>query len=180
MKQDQHKIPQVYLKKFGYQTESNQWKISARKFGEGFTRQKSIKSFTTSTNIFDIDSDDDLVTRIFEELNCDLETYYNDLLDDLKSNQSLNEKSQAYLVQLIANLIVKKKARSEDRVFCFINLIICLTQVIHGIPSSGCLFRKWWLLVFLSFHQRPCFRSDKRIQKTVNPHGILSRAIWWW
>lgn len=106
-KQDQHKIPQVYLRKFGYKDMNNQWKVSVRNLDDNFTRQKSIESFTAVTNIFDIVSDDPKIERIFEKLNCDLETEYNAILADLEKNGYLSDKSYAYLLQLIANLIVR-------------------------------------------------------------------------
>jgi Protein of unknown function (DUF4238) len=106
-KQDQHKIPQVYLKKFGYRDINNQWKISVISRDESFTRQKSIESFYAVTNVFDINSDDPRIPRMFEQLNCDLETEYNNILKELEDNGMLSDKSYAYLLQLIANLIVR-------------------------------------------------------------------------
>jgi len=38
--QKQHKIPEVYLKKFGYENSSNQWMLSVIQAGEKFTRYK--------------------------------------------------------------------------------------------------------------------------------------------
>ncbi|CCH03627.1 hypothetical protein FAES_pFAES01137 (plasmid) [Fibrella aestuarina BUZ 2] len=107
-KQDQHKIPQVYLKQFGYVDQNNQWKVSVRNAGESFTRQKSIKSFTAITNIFDINSYDPIIQRIFEDqLNCRLEDGYLDIINDLESFEQLSEKSQAYILQLVANLMAR-------------------------------------------------------------------------
>lgn len=108
--QDQHKVPQVYLKKFGYQDNNNQWKVSVMKRGEHFSRQKSIGSFTAQTNIFDIESDDKRIQRMFERLNGELENEYNNILTDLDEKGSLSDKSYAYLLQLTGNLIV----RSDD------------------------------------------------------------------
>ena len=73
--QSQHKLPQVYLKQFGY-CNCGHWKLSVMKLGEKFTRQKSIESFSAEINYFDIDSDDQRIHRLFEELNCDIETHY--------------------------------------------------------------------------------------------------------
>ncbi len=106
-KQDQHKIPQVYLKQFGYVDANNQWKASVMERGGTFTRQKSIKSFTALTNVFDIDSHDPVITRIFEKLNCDLENGYHEIIADLDTKGNLSDKSYAFLLQLIANLIIR-------------------------------------------------------------------------
>ncbi|MDP3435110.1 MAG: DUF4238 domain-containing protein [Bacteroidota bacterium] len=106
-KQNQHKIPQVYLKQFGYLDMNNQWRISAIRRGEKFTRQKSIESFYSVTSIFDVESDDPIIPRMFEQLNCDLETEYNNIIAELESDGTLSNKSYAYLLQLIADLIVR-------------------------------------------------------------------------
>jgi hypothetical protein len=105
--QDQHKIPQVYLKKFGYLTENKQWKVSVQKRGEKFTRQKSIESFTIATNLFDIESEDPKVPRIFEELNGELENEFNEVLTNLDTTGKLNDKSCAMILQTTANLICR-------------------------------------------------------------------------
>jgi hypothetical protein len=106
-KQAQHKIPQVYLKKFGYKDINNQWRISVISRDEQFTRQKSIESFHAETNLFDIESDDPRIPRMFEQLNCDLETEYNNIIKELEDDGTLSHKSYAFLLQLIANLIVR-------------------------------------------------------------------------
>lgn len=106
-KQSQHKIPQVYLKKFGYVDSNNQWKVSVIRRGEAKIRQKSVKSFTAETNIFNIQSSNSLIEGLFEKLNCDLETEYNNIIKDIEINGVLSSKSYAYLLQLIANMIVR-------------------------------------------------------------------------
>jgi len=105
--QKQHKVPQVYLKKFGYQNGNNQWMISVLKKGLKFTQQKSIKSFTIETNVFDIDSDDPRIPRMFETLNSELENEYNNIISELDNNQSLSDKGYAFLLQLTSNLICR-------------------------------------------------------------------------
>lgn len=106
-KQDQHKIPQVYLRKFGYVDSSQRERISVIHKDEKFTRQKNIESFYAPSNIFDIESDDPRIPRMFEQLNCDLETEYNNIIGELESKGSLSNKSYAHLLQLIANLIAR-------------------------------------------------------------------------
>lgn len=72
--QDQHKIPRVYLKQFGYKKRSH-WMVSVQSRKEKFTRQKSVGSFTATTNVFDIESEDDRFPRMFETLNGKLRIY---------------------------------------------------------------------------------------------------------
>jgi hypothetical protein len=106
LNQLQHKLPQVYLKQFGY-LERDQWKISIIQRGEKFTRQKSIGSFTGETNIFDIESEDDRFPRMFETLNADLENLYPEVLNDIFTNLNVSDNSWEILVQLTPNLMVR-------------------------------------------------------------------------
>lgn len=104
--QNQHKIPQVYLRKFGFQ-KNEHWKISILNQGEKFTRQKSIESFLSCDNFFDIESEDINIIRIFEKLNCDLENEYNNIISELDIYGKLSDKNYILLITLVANLIVR-------------------------------------------------------------------------
>lgn len=95
------------MKQFGYKDSNKQWRVSTKEPADTFTRQKSIKSFTAMTNVFDIDSEDPVITRIFEKLNCDLENGYHEIINDLESSGNLSDKSYAFLLQLIANLLIR-------------------------------------------------------------------------
>ncbi|GAA5037657.1 hypothetical protein GCM10011506_34250 [Marivirga lumbricoides] len=105
-KQFQHKLPQVYLKQFGY-LNGNQWKVSVLQKGEKFIRQKSIGNFTSETNVFDIESEDDRFPRIFESLNTDLENLYHEMLKDISDNKVVSDKCWAIITQLTPNLMVR-------------------------------------------------------------------------
>src|SRR5574337_33084 len=105
-KQVQHKIPEVYQKKWGYQS-GNQWKVSVIEAGEKFSRQKSIGSFTAIENHFDIESDDPKIWRSFESLNSDLDNRYNSILNELESDGKLSRETDDILVQFTANLICR-------------------------------------------------------------------------
>lgn len=104
--QDQHKLPQVYLKEFGY-LKREQWLVSIINKGEKFTRQKSIGSFTAETNVFDIESEDDRFPRMFESLNCDLENLYHEMLKDLDDNNVVPDKCWEIIVQFTPNMMVR-------------------------------------------------------------------------
>jgi hypothetical protein len=104
--QDQHKLPQVYLKEFGY-LHNEQWMVSIINRGERFTRQKSIGSFTAETNVFDIESEDDRFPRMFESLNCDLENLYHEMLKDIDDNDEIPDKCWEIIVQFTPNMMVR-------------------------------------------------------------------------
>lgn len=103
--QRQHKIPIVYLKTFAIDRQSNHKKICVLLSGERFSRRKNIESFYRHENLFDIDSADPRIERVFEELNGLLETHYPKILSELETRQSLSVKHTSYLLQFAANLI---------------------------------------------------------------------------
>lgn len=105
-KQNQHKLPQVYMREFGYDFKG-QKKVSVLKVGEKFTRQKSIESFLSETNVFKIKSENPELENIFEELNGLLENEYLNFISDLNNNQYLSDKSYSILLQLIPNLLCR-------------------------------------------------------------------------
>ena len=108
--QNQHRISQVYLRKFGYKDNNGKNWISVWEIGSEFTDNKSIKSFTAEKNIFDLPFNDLKEKRKFEELNGDIESYYPKIIADLDENQKLSDKSKAYLISLIVNLLCRSNS----------------------------------------------------------------------
>jgi hypothetical protein len=117
--QRQHKVPQVYLRKFGYKDLNNQWKVSVLRHGQDKPMQKSIKSFTTEINHFDIESDDPLIPRMFEKMNGLLESKYNTIIEELEKTGYLSEKSIEHLLQFVAVQIVRSD-KWRDQVIEFL------------------------------------------------------------
>jgi hypothetical protein len=105
--QGQHRISQVYLRQFGYKDKNGKNWISVWKLGEEYTDNKSIKSFTKEVNIFDLPFKGIKYKRLFEELNCDIESYYPRILSDLKKNEKLTDKSKAFLISLVVNFLCR-------------------------------------------------------------------------
>jgi hypothetical protein len=105
-KQNQHKLPQVYMREFGYDYKG-QKKVSVLKIGEKFTRQKSIESFLSETNVFKIKSENPELENIYEDLNGLIENEYLNFISDLDNDQTLSKKSYAIILQLIPNLLCR-------------------------------------------------------------------------
>ena len=165
-KQDQHKIPQVYLKCFGYRDNNNQWKVSVIRRGNTFTQQKSIKSFTTVSNLFDIDGQNPTIQRLFETgLNCKLENGYHEILDDLDTAGQFSDKSYAYLLQFVANLI----ARSDFWRETILSLLNSPNKerFLQYLIGHLCQNEQ----EYKNIHQQPFFRSlmDEAPDKVINP-----------
>jgi len=120
-KQSQHRISQVYLKEFGYQTKSEQWKISTlekekfelmKKTNKLIFSQKSIKSLTAENNIFDL-FEETKSTSIFEDINGKIETWYPKIINDIKDYSKLSEFSEGILIQFIPNLLCRVESFRE-------------------------------------------------------------------
>lgn len=128
--QNQHKLPQVYMRQFGYKYK-NQWKVSVIKKDEKYTRQKSIESFLSEINIFKIKNQTESIENIFEKLNGMIENEYLNFLNDLETQKKLSEKSIFILFQFISNLICRtdairdlvKKIIDSDSKINFIKMI---------------------------------------------------------
>lgn len=104
----QHKIPEVYLKKWGYVNESNQPMVSIMTKGEHWLRQKSIGSFLAETNIFDIDdTTDERIPRLFEDLNTEFDNRYNNIVSELERNEKLGDENYSILIQLLPNFMIR-------------------------------------------------------------------------
>lgn len=115
-RQNQHRVSQVYLKEFGYQTESGQWKISAletdkfklmHNLDKLFFSQKSIESVTAEYNIFDVIDENPNNRTLFEDANGKIETLYPTIINELKKNSILSEDSVGALIQYIPNLLCR-------------------------------------------------------------------------
>lgn len=114
-KQNQHRISQVYLKEFGYKTSGGQWKISSlevdkfqlmREKNKLFFSQKSIESVTAVNNIFDL-IDENINSSLFEDLNGKIETWYPQIINDIRTNSRLSEFNEGILIQYISNILCR-------------------------------------------------------------------------
>lgn len=107
MAQEQHKIPRVYLRQFGYRDVNNHWKIEVTPMASKITETRNIKTFSAVTDIFTINSDDPRIVSLFEDTNGLIETEYPRIIAELNNNGFLGEKSYAFLLHLIPNLMVR-------------------------------------------------------------------------
>ncbi|WP_076551396.1 DUF4238 domain-containing protein [Maribacter ulvicola] len=102
--QGQHKIPQVYLKEFGYKKE-DEWWISVLKIGSRKTENVRITDFTKETNVFDLPFKDMESRRHYENLFNKIENRYNTIIKNLLNQKKLIEKDDDYLNHFVANIL---------------------------------------------------------------------------
>lgn len=113
--QQQHKLPQVYLKKFGYRTKFLQWKVSIGTRGTKKIEQIPIKTFTTALNHFDIASKQDKVVKAFEDqFNQSVERNYNKIIKEIDDNKIITPPIKEYLSQAMPNFIVRSDKIREE------------------------------------------------------------------
>lgn len=132
--QNQHRLSQIYLKKFGYKEEGI-WMLSVMKLSSGKIENVRISEFTAEINIFDLPFDDFNVKRQFEIINSKLENEYPKLINNIKNQKQLISKDKdllnlfipnilcrtihfrAYMKSLIENIETRKKLLNEITLF---------------------------------------------------------------
>lgn len=156
--ENQHILSQVYLKGFGYQDANNQWKISTldaslietmEKYNKRWISQKSIESFLSENNIFDLVFTDEIDVKFYENFNSHIENLFLQINNDLDSIKSLSKTSEAALYGMIINLLIRTKLFRNS-----LNLIlkdenrkkVLLDEIFSFLPESE-LIRKYLKLL---------------------------------
>lgn len=114
MKQNQHIIPQVYLKQFGYQTINGIWKVPTvnieqlelmNKINKKLIQKSNIKSLLTEVNLYDISSGDN--RKMLEEFFQLAEDNYPKAIRELNSTGTLSLNNKEILIGFISLLLVR-------------------------------------------------------------------------
>lgn len=104
--QNQHKLPQVYLKQFGFEKDDSFW-VSVLKVGTSKIQNIPISEFSAEINIFDLPFENDEIKRHYENLFNKVETRYRTILSNLKNQRKLIPKDKDYLNDFTANIICR-------------------------------------------------------------------------
>jgi len=104
--QRQHRLSQVYLKKFGFE-QDGEWIVSVMKLGSGKTKNVKISEFTAEENIFDLPFKDFELRRHFENLSSKLETDYPRLINNLNNQKQLTPKDKDLLNHFVPNMLCR-------------------------------------------------------------------------
>lgn len=102
--QNQHRVPQIYLKQFGHFIE-NKWIVSVYKPGNAFTENLQVSRFTADFNIFDAPYGDIALRRNFEIQCSRVENFYRVIISNLKNQKQLTLKDAEVLCHFIATLL---------------------------------------------------------------------------
>lgn len=103
----------MYLKQFGYITDSNHKKISVLDFERGRIDNKFVKSYSKTDNFYDLPLRTEENARLLEALNRDIENDYNRVVEELEMQGSLSELMLGNLIQIIANFYCRTIAFKE-------------------------------------------------------------------
>jgi len=106
IKQKQHRLSQVYLKKFGY-LQDNDWMISVMKKGNKITENIKISEFTTEVNIFDLPFGNIEERRHFETLSGKIENQYNTIINNIENQKRLIPKDKDFLNHFTPNILCR-------------------------------------------------------------------------
>jgi len=104
MDQGQHRIPEVYLKKFGYNHEGK-WYISVLNKHNGIVTNEEISNFSKSKNEFDFPFVDLEDKRLIENNFAKIENRYNTAINILESQKKIIPKYKELLVYFVSRLI---------------------------------------------------------------------------
>jgi Protein of unknown function (DUF4238) len=107
-RQGQHRIPQVYLKQFGYPKEKPCW-ISVLGKETGMIRNVLIKNFTVETNVFDLPYKSFKIRRHFENISGTLESAYNRIISTIHNQKKIARKDKSLLSHFVANLLCRSR-----------------------------------------------------------------------
>ena len=116
--QGQHRLSQVYLKQFGYQTDGEWW-VSVSQKGKEFTDNVLIEEFTKETNIFDLPFKDFRIKRHFEKSSSLVENHYRKVISNLHNQKQTIAKDRDVLCNFVPNLMCRTKPFRH-----FINLLL--------------------------------------------------------
>jgi hypothetical protein len=115
MKQDQHIIPQVYLKQFGYQTKDGVWKVPTfnteeldlmNRIDKTLIRQSNIKSLLTEVNIYDLTIGDKEI-KMLEDFFQLTEDNYPKAIEEINRPRNLSLNNKDILVGFVSLLFVR-------------------------------------------------------------------------
>lgn len=134
--QKQHRISQVYLKKFGYK-ENDEWMLSVMKLGKKVTENVKISEFTVEHNIFDLPFKDFNLKRHFENTSGLIENDYNRVVNNVKNQKKLTPKDLDLLNHFIPNIL----CRTSNFRF-FINELLVDKKVRKKLLKEIVLFNK--------------------------------------
>ncbi|WP_169313456.1 DUF4238 domain-containing protein [Aequorivita sublithincola] len=116
--QGQHKIPQVYLKEFGYSIDNECW-LSILKYGSKNTEEVKIIDFTKEINIFDLPFKDMEARRHYENLFNTVENRYKTIINNIRNQKQLIELDSDFLNHFVANILCRT---NPTRFFIFESL----------------------------------------------------------
>lgn len=104
--QKQHRLSQVYLKKFGY-LQDNVWMISVMNLENKITENVKISEFTTEINIFDLPFGNLEERRYFETLSGIIENQYNKIIRNIENQKKLIPKDKDFLNHFVPNILCR-------------------------------------------------------------------------
>jgi len=118
--QNQHRVPQVYLRYFGYEDNNGQWMISTLPIkevegmvarGVAYVNQKSIASILAEQNLFDSDMTPgfEYGARDLEQMFGQLETHYPRIVEQVEGRVLMNREQRSMLIALLCSMLIRSK-----------------------------------------------------------------------
>ena len=108
-KQNQHRVPQVYLKQWGYKAADKRWYIFTIDKESKQVKEFRVDGFSTAVNVFDYLSDDPQEKRHYEITAGVVEKKYHTVVRSIQYQKMLNTLHEDLLRHFIASLICRSE-----------------------------------------------------------------------
>jgi hypothetical protein len=107
--QNQHRVPQVYLKQWGYKAADDRWYIFTIGKDSKQVKESRVDGFSTAINVFDYLTDDPGDKRHYEITAGEVEKKYNTVVRSIHHQKMLNSLHEDLLRHFIASLICRSE-----------------------------------------------------------------------
>lgn len=105
--QNQHTVPQVYLKQWGYKAADGRWYIFTFDRKSHKLQEERVDGFSASVNIFDYPSGDPTEKRHFETTAGKIEARYQSVLNSITHQKGLNKLHEDILRHFTSSLVCR-------------------------------------------------------------------------
>ena len=110
--QSQHRIPQVYLKQFGFEREGV-WYVTVFDRTKNHTEDIRIKDYNVAVNEFDYQDEDYKIKRHYENTAGKIEDMYPKVLNSIKNQKLLTPRHEDILRHFVASLIGRAERQRD-------------------------------------------------------------------
>jgi Protein of unknown function (DUF4238) len=165
---NQHRVPQVYLKQWGYKAGDKRWYIFTINRENKQVKESRIDSFSTAINVFDYLSDDLDDKRHYETTAGIIESHYRTVVRSIEHQKRLNTLHEDVLRHFIASLICRSEAFRD-----FFTDMLADNEQIEGILEEITMFEEQDMPPLLGF----ALKIAEGVERLSLVQGLVTNHI---